>query len=336
MSLPIATLIPGIDANSSQGQSCGSILMQYQQRICPGITSSLESSVQLGLSDITFPAKFAPISVANIDEWEFKCSADHTQPMVIKKGDADAVVYYETPTTAGWALIDSHSCARAGFPANFFAVGLVSGQDPIPYNILTNLHVFDSHGFDQGQALREYSGTSFAEVWEDPHNYNYTARSSGSSIAHNDAKLEKLLDTTFNAAANEEFEPGVKSNLTVEIESLVKVYEASVLSKIFDLIEQEKLDSYTVAETLRCLGSIEHPTTHIYRRWILEKCLVELICDTCRDGANLGLAFMDDPHSIPFFEKAMENETSTTIRKLLQQTLDQLKCTANVPIDDTD
>jgi HEAT repeat protein len=44
-----------------------------------------------------------------------------------------------------------------------------------------------------------------------------------------------------------------------------------------------------------------------------------------RDGAALGLAFLDDPHAIPYLKRAIENEKYSELREDMQMVLAQLE-----------
>jgi hypothetical protein len=72
---------------------------------------------------------------------------------------------------------------------------------------------------------------------------------------------------------------------------------------------------------------MDHSATYKYRQWLLTTALSKCKSPIIRDGASLGLAFMDDPATIPFLEKAISSEQSPLLRKLMKRTLDQLKDT---------
>ena len=75
------------------------------------------------------------------------------------------------------------------------------------------------------------------------------------------------------------------------------------------------------------LGDMDHRPTYTYRRSLLEKALGGASSVVIRDGANNGLAFMDDPHAIPVLKKAIKGARCAVLRQALEQTLAQLERT---------
>ena len=61
---------------------------------------------------------------------------------------------------------------------------------------------------------------------------------------------------------------------------------------------------------------------------MIETCLIDSPSAWVRDGAGLGLSFLDDPRSIPDLEEAIKNESSKALKEDLVLVLNQLKETA--------
>lgn len=91
----------------------------------------------------------------------------------------------------------------------------------------------------------------------------------------------------------------------------------------------EKCEVEVVAEALRWLGHIEHASSYRFRFWLLEKSLSHSSV-LVRDGAVLGLSFLDDPAAIPSLEQALDREPSAALRADMQQVLAQLQHTKQV------
>jgi len=140
--------------------------------------------------------------------------------------------------------------------------------------------------------------------------------------------VEREIAALFRRAASEEFEDGMESDFITRLLAVVRIYEATGMLSIQDLILGGKATDEASAEALRWLGDMEHEPTYQYRRWLLEKALISCSSLIVRDGANVGLAFMNDPHSVPVLKRAIEETQSNVFPKVLSQTLLQLENTA--------
>jgi len=138
-----------------------------------------------------------------------------------------------------------------------------------------------------------------------------------------DTEIEKL----FMTANEEEFEDGMENEFSKNLLSIIRQCENYSINVIQDLILKEKINPEVAGEALRWLGDLDHEPTYSYRQWLLEIALVNCSSVIVRDGANVGLALMDDPHAIPFFKEALKNEKCNMFSKVLQQTLNQLENT---------
>ena len=148
-----------------------------------------------------------------------------------------------------------------------------------------------------------------------------TARKTPAEIAH---AVYQQLDAALAASAEEVFEDGMESELSRRLDSLVKEYDGIAVEAIAKKIINEKVNAELAAQTLRCLGRIDHKPSYAYRRWVLEKCL-ECSSTMQVEGAALGLASMDDAHAIPYLRKAIEREDLPELIEDLEQVLSQLE-----------
>jgi hypothetical protein len=180
-----------------------------------------------------------------------------------------------------------------------------------------------------------------SEIFEDDMQGSFITRPPTASIAGDESDtsssrllgmsveaVEREIAALFRRAASEEFEDGMESDFITRLLAMVRIYEATAMLSIQDLILGGKATDEASAEALRWLGDMEHEPTYQYRRWLLEKALLSCSSLIVRDGANLGLAFMDDPHAIPALEKAIESTRHEGFRRVLLQTLTQLESTA--------
>ena len=119
-----------------------------------------------------------------------------------------------------------------------------------------------------------------------------------------------------------------ETNLGNDLEMLVGSYGIPVIEALHDAALKEEYPPEVIGEALTCLGEIDDEATKTYRRWLLETALTECESFYEKDGANQGLAAMDDPHAIPAFEEALRAVRSRLLKQVLEQTLNQLQETS--------
>ena len=129
---------------------------------------------------------------------------------------------------------------------------------------------------------------------------------------------------SINAGRDEIFEDGMESKFSKDLMDIIKTHGDDAIAELTYFIVYEKASGEVIAEALRWLGMLDDSRTYIFRRWLLERSLHSSSL-WIRDGAALGLSFLDDPHAIPFLKEAINRETIDEIRGSLQQVLDQLE-----------
>jgi hypothetical protein len=139
--------------------------------------------------------------------------------------------------------------------------------------------------------------------------------------------ISSEINSIFDEAEPEEFEDGMQNPFAERLLNKVREYGDYAIVEICHIILNEKSNPECAAEALKWLGNMDHNTTYKYRQWLLTSALNKCNSPIVRDGANLGLAFMDDPATIPYLEKAINSEASPLLRKLMKQTFDQLENT---------
>jgi hypothetical protein len=139
-------------------------------------------------------------------------------------------------------------------------------------------------------------------------------------------ELSSRFETLFKAAIEESFEDGIASQFSKGLKTLILRYGNLAIDLLSSFIASDKLGYEIVSETLRWLGQIEHPLSHQKRLWLLEHNLSHTSARV-RDGAILGLSFMDDPTAIAYIERAINKEAVRELRHDMQEVLSQLKST---------
>ena len=135
-------------------------------------------------------------------------------------------------------------------------------------------------------------------------------------------EIERATERLFETAKDEHFEDGMESAFSRRLISLIETYCEPMKELLAYWLVREKADPYVVSEALRWIGHMDHPISHRFRRWLLERCL-KSPSSIVRDGAALGLAAMDDSEAIPSLREAIENEACDELRMNLEQVLAQ-------------
>ena len=138
--------------------------------------------------------------------------------------------------------------------------------------------------------------------------------------------LDQKTIALFESGKEQNFEDGTESEFSKAFIDLVKEYGVDAIEVLAHLIIEEKVNPEIASEALRWLGQIDHPASYRRRLWLLER---SLSCSPARvrDGAILGLAFLDDPHAIPYLKQAIQREHVSELRTDMEQVLAQLENT---------
>jgi hypothetical protein len=144
--------------------------------------------------------------------------------------------------------------------------------------------------------------------------------------SHQDLRPETIdgeLLTIFALGKEVVFEDGMKSAFSSGLITFIKRYGNVAVEALADSIASYKVNLEIASEALRWVGQIENDATHQQRLRLLEHSLSSSSA-RIRDAASLGLAFMDDPHAIPYLEQAFDKEEIDLLRDNLLQVLEQL------------
>ncbi len=138
--------------------------------------------------------------------------------------------------------------------------------------------------------------------------------------------IDRMALAICDAGRFEFFEDGHETDFSRRLVSFVTHYAAAAIEALSYLFLHGRTTPDVATEALRWLGNIEDTRTHMARRNLLEECL-KCPSPLVRDGAALGLAFMDDPHALPPLTKAIEREQVSTIRNSMEMVSQQLEDT---------
>lgn len=127
----------------------------------------------------------------------------------------------------------------------------------------------------------------------------------------------------FVAARSVDFEDGIHTAFSRALVRLVELLGNSAVEVVASVILREKVNPTVAAEALKWISHIDQRKSYAFRLWLLEKSLRSSF-PIVRDAALLGVASLDDQHSIPAINDAISRETCPELREDLIQVLKQL------------
>ena len=136
--------------------------------------------------------------------------------------------------------------------------------------------------------------------------------------------LSDQVSSIFINAKEEIFEDGMESNFSLDLSRFITSFGHSAMEVIIPIILSEYTNTEVASEAFRILGRINNKITYRDRLWLLERGLYN-ISARVRDGAILGLAFLNDPLAIAPLKAAIERENNADLRKDMEQILAQLE-----------
>jgi hypothetical protein len=137
-------------------------------------------------------------------------------------------------------------------------------------------------------------------------------------------ELAESFRCLLTSGKGEIFEDGIESEFSKSLIDLIKKYGDDALAELAYFIVYEKASAEVTGEALRWLGLMDHPLSYHWRLWLLERSLSSRSA-RIRDGAVLGLAFLDDPEAIPYLRQAVDREPVKELRADMEQVLAQLE-----------
>ena len=137
------------------------------------------------------------------------------------------------------------------------------------------------------------------------------------------AQVRDQLAALCAAARGEYFEDGVESPFSRELVCLIEEHGEAAVEPLAELIGHDLIGDEVASEALRWLGLMERGPAYGGRRRLLEDCLRSHSLKV-RDGAALGLSFLNDPHAIPYLNRAIEREERQWLRQEMQHVVEEL------------
>lgn len=149
------------------------------------------------------------------------------------------------------------------------------------------------------------------------------ASSSETKVTERIPDIDANLGEIFKLARWESFEDGVESDFSRALLSFIEQHGRLAMEAVDFFIRSASGADEIIAEALRWLGHMGgHPQTYEYRFYILVKSL-EYLSPQVRDGALLGLSFLDDLRAVPPIEEAIKNEKCEGLREDMKQVIQQ-------------
>jgi hypothetical protein len=134
------------------------------------------------------------------------------------------------------------------------------------------------------------------------------------------------LQAWIDIGTQEVFEDGMESSFSLGLTTIIRKFGNLAIEALASLILRGEADARVASEAMRWLGLLDDPETYRLRLRLLERSL-RSYSPRVRDGAALGLSYLDNPHAIPFLRQAIACEPIRGLRENLQQVLEQLEST---------
>ncbi|HAF49337.1 MAG TPA: hypothetical protein DCL08_08915 [Anaerolineaceae bacterium] len=135
-------------------------------------------------------------------------------------------------------------------------------------------------------------------------------------------QAEKAVDHLLSFSIDEISENS--ENFDFNVYRIIKCYDALSIMVFEDYIDTGKLNHLIAVALLSFLGRFNDPNTYNQRIFLLKKCLKNK-SRFVRDGARLGLLYLQNPNVIPYLKEAIEQETSELLREKLIYTISVLE-----------
>lgn len=136
--------------------------------------------------------------------------------------------------------------------------------------------------------------------------------------------LSKQADSIFASAKGEIFEDGIESDFSRKLSEFIMSFGHSAMEAIIPVLLSDHTNTEVSSEALRVIGRLNHKTTYRDRLWLLERGLYSASA-RLRDGAVIGLAFLNDPIAVTPLRSAIEREPIPELRHDMEQVLSQLE-----------
>ena len=184
-----------------------------------------------------------------------------------------------------------------------------------PYRDLLAEALFRQPTFVQRPQSRETQAPTL-----DYHRENFESSTSQFVGSELEAKALRL----FISAKEQIFEDGMESDFSLALAGFITSYGHLAMDVIISLVLSGQVNTEVFSEALRVVGRLRHKATHRDRLWLLERSLYSPSARV-RDGATVGLSFLDDPIGADPLRFAIEREAIPELREDMKQVLTQLE-----------
>jgi len=154
-----------------------------------------------------------------------------------------------------------------------------------------------------------------------------TSSTSSTALATADTSMRALdpetkaqLDSILERVRQEIVEDGMTNTITMELPRLVANHYRSVLPAIAALTDGSRTSAAVTAELLKEVGRVRDAISHFDRRWLLEDALSSPN-PAARDGAAVGLSWLQDPRAAESVRVAAEREAIPQLKTDLEEVL---------------
>jgi hypothetical protein len=137
-------------------------------------------------------------------------------------------------------------------------------------------------------------------------------------------ELSQTLQRILRRNSREVFEDGMESELSRSLTEQIDRHGEQAISELASAFDSPDFAPHVLGEALRWVGRASHFASLRTRLWLLCNSLSHP-STLVREGAILGLASLDDRRAIPSVERAIESESSQTLRSDLVELLAQLQ-----------
>lgn len=148
-----------------------------------------------------------------------------------------------------------------------------------------------------------------------PDEHLFSLISSGTALAEDqiDTQIAAAIRRIFERAADEVFESGKDSNLSLAISAMFRRFPGEALEGLATQLELRPRPTL-VAEVLNTLGAIKQPATEEGRLSLLAGYLAHPSA-LIRDAASTGLSFLGNPAALPSLREAIGRERNPRLRE---------------------
>lgn len=177
-------------------------------------------------------------------------------------------------------------------------------------------------------ALRTVSSSANTNIVPGTGHIAFTAPAPavGTSSDVDDVVLHQVtaaITSIFQISRDESFESGIDNNLSVGLRAIY-LRHPYVLLKVLSTQLRDADSESILIESLRTLGSINHPATQKVRVSLIAHFLNHPSA-IVRDASALALSFLDERGAIPYLKRAIERERLQSIRTDMQSIIDELQ-----------